>query len=527
MTTEQTWLPKPTEPGLWWPMGPNGDVFPKPPYFTEAMLDCWSGWDGYRFARCDAKPPDPPAPEPVLPDVEVFDARIGGVGHAARFIRSDKSEWCYLVRGDRVVNPIKFNELTVIRPLHADAEELRELLKLKNREISALETISEELRDQLEQAEAALNAAGIVTADKAGTLVSVAEGIDELKGKLAAAKERADKAELAFSNACRENGLLTLEKTRWKADAEELRERLTLLEDTLIILRKIAKGGVGCGHLYGEAVVGSDAKQIEAALIEREELRNTKEKSDNIVQGIIDGADYRESHMRDNADPDELRAIIFGLARQLAALRKQPADQELMQDVERELVEARKCAVIEDGWDDFDIGELDLVIARVRAASDPVKPPMTTEPANEYSTKHPHEPDIPPTLDAEGRCRVCAMITERNAERDELRSALIRCCRALGVDPGPTPTPFILAAECESKAADLRDVPVPTGITRQQLQLAIDDVLADEFASTRRAIVKSILEKLNTAPTEREPVVTAEIDERTAKRIAQRIAQQM
>lgn len=34
----------------------------------------------------------------------------------------------------------------------------------------------------------------------------------------------------------------------------------------------------------------------------------------------------------------------------------------------------------------------------------------TAENPNQYSTKHPHEPEIPPALDKEGRCRVCGLL---------------------------------------------------------------------------------------------------------------------
>jgi hypothetical protein len=33
---------------------------------------------------------------------------------------------------------------------------------------------------------------------------------------------------------------------------------------------------------------------------------------------------------------------------------------------------------------------------------------------NTYSTKHPHEPEIPPSFDEEGRCLVCCLIVERD-----------------------------------------------------------------------------------------------------------------
>lgn len=44
-----------------------------------------------------------------------------------------------------------------------------------------------------------------------------------------------------------------------------------------------------------------------------------------------------------------------------------------------------------------------------------------------YSEKHPHEPEIPPALDAEGRCLVCVLLVKlerAEAERDKALEAL-------------------------------------------------------------------------------------------------------
>jgi len=43
------------------------------------------------------------------------------------------------------------------------------------------------------------------------------------------------------------------------------------------------------------------------------------------------------------------------------------------------------------------------------------------------SSKHPHEPEIPPALDSEGRCLVCGLLVDRDAlrrERDDAHAAL-------------------------------------------------------------------------------------------------------
>jgi hypothetical protein len=43
---------------------------------------------------------------------------------------------------------------------------------------------------------------------------------------------------------------------------------------------------------------------------------------------------------------------------------------------------------------------------------------------NTFDPKHPHEPEIPPHFDADGRCLICVMICERDnaiRERDEAR----------------------------------------------------------------------------------------------------------
>src|SRR3990172_3687001 len=53
-----------------------------------------------------------------------------------------------------------------------------------------------------------------------------------------------------------------------------------------------------------------------------------------------------------------------------------------------------------------------------------------SENVNQYSTRHPHEPAIPPAYDAEGRCLVCVLIVERDdaltalAQERELKAKL-------------------------------------------------------------------------------------------------------
>jgi hypothetical protein len=39
-----------------------------------------------------------------------------------------------------------------------------------------------------------------------------------------------------------------------------------------------------------------------------------------------------------------------------------------------------------------------------------------TEQADGVSTRHPHEPDVPPTLDGEGRCLVCLALVRAEGE---------------------------------------------------------------------------------------------------------------
>lgn len=46
---------------------------------------------------------------------------------------------------------------------------------------------------------------------------------------------------------------------------------------------------------------------------------------------------------------------------------------------------------------------------------------MMGDPTPTYSTKHPHEPEIPPALDEEGRCLVCALIVHAEDLETELR----------------------------------------------------------------------------------------------------------
>ena len=46
------------------------------------------------------------------------------------------------------------------------------------------------------------------------------------------------------------------------------------------------------------------------------------------------------------------------------------------------------------------------------------------ENTNEYSTKHPHEPEIPATYDDEGRCLICVLlvqVAQLEAENTELK----------------------------------------------------------------------------------------------------------
>lgn len=40
---------------------------------------------------------------------------------------------------------------------------------------------------------------------------------------------------------------------------------------------------------------------------------------------------------------------------------------------------------------------------------------------NTYSTKHPHEPEIPPAIDGEGRCLVCKLLVESAAQAARIR----------------------------------------------------------------------------------------------------------
>ena len=43
--------------------------------------------------------------------------------------------------------------------------------------------------------------------------------------------------------------------------------------------------------------------------------------------------------------------------------------------------------------------------------------------SNESSTKHPHEPEIAPQLDAEGRCLICGLLVTIGELRDALSEA--------------------------------------------------------------------------------------------------------
>ena len=50
------------------------------------------------------------------------------------------------------------------------------------------------------------------------------------------------------------------------------------------------------------------------------------------------------------------------------------------------------------------------------------------------SSKHPHEPEIPPALDSEGRCLVCGLLVDRDAlrrERDDAHAEIARKERLL------------------------------------------------------------------------------------------------
>lgn len=61
-----------------------------------------------------------------------------------------------------------------------------------------------------------------------------------------------------------------------------------------------------------------------------------------------------------------------------------------------------------------------------------------SEPMNEFDPRHPHEPEIPPSLAEDGHCRVCRLIVERDesrTERDQLKARLgaIRRCWQDGI----------------------------------------------------------------------------------------------
>lgn len=51
---------------------------------------------------------------------------------------------------------------------------------------------------------------------------------------------------------------------------------------------------------------------------------------------------------------------------------------------------------------------------------------MATDERNEYDPRHPHEPEVPPTFDSEGRCLVCGLMVsvEDRACRDERQRVL-------------------------------------------------------------------------------------------------------
>ena len=42
-----------------------------------------------------------------------------------------------------------------------------------------------------------------------------------------------------------------------------------------------------------------------------------------------------------------------------------------------------------------------------------------SENTNKYSTKHPHEPEIPATYDDEGRCLICGLLVQITLLEDE------------------------------------------------------------------------------------------------------------
>ena len=48
-----------------------------------------------------------------------------------------------------------------------------------------------------------------------------------------------------------------------------------------------------------------------------------------------------------------------------------------------------------------------------------------SENTNEYSTKHPHEPEIPATYDDEGRCLICGLLVQV-AQLEEENEALVK-----------------------------------------------------------------------------------------------------
>jgi hypothetical protein len=57
----------------------------------------------------------------------------------------------------------------------------------------------------------------------------------------------------------------------------------------------------------------------------------------------------------------------------------------------------------------------------------PPRHPQQREHSNSYSPRHPHEPEIPPALDAEGRCLICGLFVER----DRLQQAVDRAHAAM------------------------------------------------------------------------------------------------
>jgi hypothetical protein len=317
---------------------------------------------------CDAlDPPQPDPPEPVLPyKMERVNGGQPGQWHW-RIATNDKADdrvaTCFLDENAKLV----LNALN--RPMHADADELRERAE-RGKVIASLQTQLDtrtktyaSTLGELENAEEALVAAGIEMGDQYGPHQSVAEGIAELadasKHWHAATQQNAD----LFVD----NETMRLDKERLEAEVADLRKQppdRQLMADVERFLKCASTPPAGMPS-DGFVIHGNNAGRLEL-------LARVRQASDPVPQRH----NYADIAWR-------LGDCLLGISNvywDSNANKYRTSPHPLSEELARTQFEKMRTVLDSMTTPNAKVG-LDILHDALRDsnASDPVKPPMTTE----------------------------------------------------------------------------------------------------------------------------------------------------